>query len=56
MPGTSESKSGWPGTKNGESHRVWLPKRAQAIVAELSKGETHGVIPGPAWTSGRSAR
>ncbi len=26
---------GWPGTKNGESHRVWLSQAAQAIVAAV---------------------
>src|SRR5262249_29969877 len=25
----------WPGTKNGGTHRVWLPKPAQALLAEL---------------------
>jgi integrase len=25
----------WPGTKNGESHRVWLPQAVQALLAEL---------------------
>ena len=25
----------WPGTKNGESHRVWIPQPAQAVLAEL---------------------
>ena len=30
MPGEPVPALGWPGTKNGESHRVWLPKVAQA--------------------------
>jgi integrase len=25
----------WPGTKNGQGHRVWIPKPAQALLAEL---------------------
>src|SRR6516165_11294512 len=25
----------WPGTKNGESHRVWLPQAVQALLAKL---------------------
>jgi integrase len=25
----------WPGTKNGASHRVWLPAAAQALLAEM---------------------
>jgi integrase len=24
----------WPGTKNGDSHRVWLPQAAQALLAD----------------------
>ena len=27
--------TGWPGTKNSESHRVWLPAAARALLAEL---------------------
>lgn len=34
MPGEPDG-SGWPGTKNGMTHRVWLPKAAQAILSEL---------------------
>jgi integrase len=26
---------GWPGTKNGENHRVWLPGPARAVLAKL---------------------
>jgi integrase len=35
LPGAPASELGWPGTKNAENHRVWLPKPAQAILAEL---------------------
>jgi integrase len=35
MPGEPVPALGWPGTKNGASHRVWLPKAAQALLAEL---------------------
>jgi integrase len=24
--------AGWPGTKNGQNHRVWLPEPAQALL------------------------
>jgi integrase len=24
----------WPGTKNGQSHRVWLPEAARALIAD----------------------
>src|SRR5262245_13116403 len=30
MPG--KPTAGWPGTKNGQSHRVWLPQSAQALL------------------------
>jgi integrase len=26
----------WPGTKNGQSHRVWIPKAAQALLGDPS--------------------
>jgi len=32
MPG--EPGNGWPGTKNGASHRVWIPKAAQALIGD----------------------
>jgi integrase len=35
MPGEPTS-DGWPGTKNGASHRVWLPAAVQKLIAELS--------------------
>jgi integrase len=35
MPGKPVPALGWPGTKNGASHRVWLPTAAREIVAEL---------------------
>jgi integrase len=36
----------WPGTKNGESHRVWLPQPVQALLAE-SDAATGFVFAGP---------
>jgi integrase len=42
MPGKPDHKLGWPGTKNGESHRVWLPEIVQEIVAEVDDG--HGFV------------
>jgi integrase len=36
----------WPGTKNGQSHRIWLPKSAQAIIAS-SEVPSGYVFPGP---------
>jgi integrase len=35
MPGEPVPELDWPGTKNGESHRVWLPKAARDIIAEM---------------------
>jgi integrase len=37
MPGQPEETLGWPGTKNGESHRVWLSAPAQAVLADLPR-------------------
>jgi integrase len=44
MPGTSVPELGWPGTKNGKSHRVWLPKAAQALLAELADNPSTGFV------------
>lgn len=38
MPGTPVPALGWPGTKNGATHRVWLPAAAAALIAELGDG------------------
>jgi integrase len=35
MPGDPEAALKWPGTKNGHSHRVWLPAPAQALLGEM---------------------
>jgi integrase len=35
LPGQPDPKLSWPGTKNGESHRVWLSAPVQEILAEL---------------------
>jgi integrase len=32
MPGEPVPALGWPGTKNGASHRVWLPKPVQQFI------------------------
>jgi integrase len=39
----------WPGTKNGESHRVWLSKPVQDLLAAMSDGDgaTGFVFAGP---------
>jgi integrase len=38
MPGAPDPKLGWPGTKNKQNHRVWLPEMVQKIVAEVDDG------------------
>ena len=35
MPGDPVPALNWPGTKNGHSHRVWLPAAAQKLLTEL---------------------
>ncbi len=35
LPGAPVPALGWPGTKNGAAHRVWLPAPAQALIATL---------------------
>jgi integrase len=42
MPGESVASLGWPGTKNGQSHRVWLVEPVRAIIAELADEATTG--------------
>ena len=45
MPGDSVPALGWPGTKNDESNRVWLPKAAQAVISDLTDdGVTNGFV------------
>lgn len=44
LPG-APTADGWPGTKNGDSHRVWLPKAALAIIEQLKPdGDTAGLV------------
>lgn len=44
MPGKPVPALDWPGTKNGSTHRVWLPGPAQALIAELGDEETGFVL------------
>ncbi len=44
LPGEPVPGLQWPGTKNGASHRVWLPTPAQAIIAEMLDGRTSGFV------------
>ncbi len=52
MPGEPVPALDWPGTKNAQSHRVWLPKVAQEIVKEISStGMVFAGVRGGAITS-----
>lgn len=42
LPGAPVPALNWPGTKNGATHRVWLSKPAQAIIAEIHG--TNGLV------------
>src|SRR5262249_18449903 len=35
LPGQPVPQLGWPGTKNGKSHRIWLPRAARDLLEEL---------------------
>jgi integrase len=39
MPGPPVPELKWPGTKNGNSHRVWLPAAARKLLAEFLDGD-----------------
>ncbi len=47
MPGAPDPAIGWPGTKNGQSHRVWLPMAAVALVEELGERKSGFAFAGP---------
>jgi integrase len=34
----------WPGTKNGESHRVWIPAAARDLLAAMPNGNGSGFV------------
>jgi integrase len=36
LPGELVPALGWPGTKNGLSHRVWLPAPVQQIISDMN--------------------
>jgi integrase len=38
LPGAPVPSLGWPGTKNAQAHRVWLPAPAQALIAQFAAG------------------
>jgi len=44
MPGAPDLNLGWPGTKNAQSHRVWLPEAARKIIDDISDEEEAGFV------------
>jgi integrase len=52
MPGAPVPALGWPGTKNGETHRVWLPEAVREIIDELAPSPTGGEERGGGGESG----
>ena len=52
LPGDPDDS--WPGTKNGQTHRVWLAQPAREILSDLNEGQDDGfTCPG---SRGRSIR
>jgi hypothetical protein len=41
LPGAPDAATQWPGTKNAQTHRVWLPQAAQDIIAGLNIGSAN---------------
>jgi integrase len=39
LPGAPDAEKQWPGTKNAQTHRVWLPQSVQDIIAGLNIGD-----------------
>jgi integrase len=44
MPGAPDPKTRWPGTKNGQTHRVWLPEAVHDIIADVGGSSTTGFV------------
>lgn len=44
LPGKPVPTLGWPGTKNGEDHRVWLPQAVQAVISDLDPEAKSGYV------------
>ena len=44
MPGAPDPASKWPGTKNGESHRVWLSAPARELLTALENDGDTGLV------------
>ena len=48
MPGAPDAATGWPGIKNAQTHRVWLPLPVQEILTALGDNES-GFVFGQVW-------
>jgi integrase len=44
LPGPPNAEHKWPGTKNGATHRVWLPQPVRDIIAEFNYGDDSGSV------------
>jgi len=44
LPGAPNAEHKWPGTKNGATHRVWLPQPVGDIIKELNYGDESGFV------------
>ena len=44
LPGEPVPELGWPGTKNAQSHRVWLPEAARRIIDDIGAEEGAGFV------------
>jgi integrase len=40
MPGAPDAKTGWPGTKNGQSHRIWLSEPVHELLPDVLAART----------------
>jgi integrase len=50
LPGAPDPSAGWPGTKNGQTHRVWLSPPALQILDDLAIDNVQLVFAGPRGT------
>jgi integrase len=44
LPGAPDAATGWRGTKNAQSHRVWLPTMVRDILADLGNADDSGFV------------
>jgi integrase len=44
LPGEPDPALGWPGTKNGRTHRIWLSEPVRDLIADLEREEPGFVL------------